>query len=83
MNVCLNGNLAQIPVIYIDVLLTRRERLHCLWPQRCFALYQILQYIVLQGCIQIPLLRQTVSLLRENMLHIFICYMFAYTRYMI
>ena len=36
MNVYLNGNLAQVPAIHIDVLLTA----NLLWPQRCFTLYR-------------------------------------------
>ena len=32
----LTYSLTQTPVTYIDVLLTRRKRLHCLWPQCCF-----------------------------------------------
>ena len=43
------------------------------------ALYQILQNVVLQGCKQIPSLRQTVSLLRENInIHVFINVTYLY-----
>ena len=65
-------------VIHIDALLTpKKKRLHCLWPEPYFASYQILQYIDLQGCKQIPSLRQIVSLLREN-INIFINVTYLY-----
>ena len=69
MNVYLNGNLAQMPFIHTDVLLSRKKRAHCLLPQRCFVLYQRLQYVhffyeIINN--QNPSLRQGISLLREN-----------------
>ena len=64
MNVCLNGNLAQIPVMHIDALLTPKKKGYI-----AFGLNVVLpniKYYSIQGCKQIPSLRQTVSLLREN-----------------
>ena len=67
MNVYLDGNLTQMPFIHTDVLLSSKKR--ATLPQRCFVLYQILQYVyffyeVISN--QTPSLRQGVSLLREN-----------------
>ena len=48
---------------------SRRKRLHCHWPQCCFVLYQILQYVYFLYEVvnnQTPSLRQGISLLREN-----------------
>ena len=49
--------------------------LHCLWPQRCFAYIKYCN--ISQGCKPIPSLRQTVSLLREN-INIFINVTYLY-----
>ena len=52
MNIYLNGNLAQVSVIHINVLLTpNKKRLYFLWSQRCFTLYKTIaiRLFVLQG----------------------------------
>ena len=47
MNVDLNGNLARVLVIRINVLLTPKKKASLLWPQRCFTLSKKLQYVYL------------------------------------
>ena len=77
-----------MPVINIDVLLTSKKNKKNIAFGLNVDLLYILQYIVLQSCKQISLLRQTVRLFRENInifitvtyLYIYICYMLAYTR---
>ena len=55
-----------MPGIHFDVLLTPKKKVALPLALTLFVFIQILQYIVLHGCKQIPSLLQTVSLLREN-----------------
>ena len=70
-NTCiLNVNLAQIPVIHIDVLLTPKKK--AILPLA--SMYEILQCVYLFYKVvnnPIPSLRQVVSILRDN-INIFI-----------
>ena len=77
MNVCLNGNLAQMPVIHIDALLTPKKKGYIAFGLNVDLLNIKYFSISLQGCKQIPSLRQTVSLLRENV-NIFINVAYLY-----
>ena len=77
MNVCLKGNLAQTLVIHIDALLTPKKKATLPLASTLFCLISRITYIVLQGRKQIPSLRQTVSLFREN-INIFINVTYLY-----
>ena len=80
MNNYLNGNLAQIPVIHIDVLLTPKIKATLVLASTLFCfesniLARIFVYKVINN--QTPSLLQCVSLLREN-INIFINVAYLY-----
>ena len=85
MHVYINGKhkcLSYLLMFYYP----RRKGLHCLWLQRCLALYQLLQYVYLFSKVvnnQTPSLRQGVSLLRENInIFINVTYLYLYVTYL-
>ena len=58
MYIYMNGNLAHVPVIYINVSLTPKATL--LLRHRCFTMYKNTVYVfVLQGCQQLNPLTKT------------------------